>query len=165
MSLRDQLLKAGVVNKKQARKAEHQSKKVAYEQQKNVRLGVETQADEIASAIEQRQLEAKAADIARNQQIQKEREEKARYYQITDLIFHQDQLERNAPNAYFFTEEDGHIRRLQVSDLQALHLANGTLGIVSGEMVGRDYVIMGREQCLRVKEFDSSLIRCLHPEE
>ncbi|MER2493542.1 DUF2058 domain-containing protein [Catenovulum sediminis] len=114
-SLKDQLLNAGLVNQKQAKKASKKSKK-------NRTLNKEAQA-----AAEQRKLEQQAKTEEANKKIRLEAEKKAIAAQVKQLI-ESNALESNGDIKYNF-DDQGVIKTLMVSAQQQKQLANGFIGI------------------------------------
>ena len=82
MSLREQLLAAGLVSKKQAEQAERQQKQKHHQHAK----GKPSQADEARRAAQQAQAAKAARDQELNLKRQQEAEQKARAAQIRQLI-------------------------------------------------------------------------------
>ncbi|WP_017445557.1 DUF2058 domain-containing protein [Gayadomonas joobiniege] len=118
-SLRDQLLNAGVVNEKQAKKASKKSKK-------NRQLKRDAQ-----EAAEQRKAEQAAKTDEANRQIREQAEHKALIAQIKQLI----QTNEIAPEgdlSYNFNYQNT-VKNIRVSDKQQKQLASGFIAIVTSD--------------------------------
>lgn len=162
MSLRDQLLKAGVVNKKQARNASKQAKKRNHEQLKAAKKGEEV-GDDLAKEIAQQQAEQRERDKERNLAIQKQREEEAEVFRIRDLMLAHDLLDRYGSEKYYFKTTANEIHSVMVHERQIQLLAKGALGIVAGDMIHREYILLDEIYCHEIAKLKSSLVVCLHP--
>lgn len=129
-SLQDQLLNAGVANKKQAVKA----KKAKNQKVKQRKSGVVVQ-DDTAKNLRKEQ-EAKAErDRALNRQRDEKAAQKAIAAQIVQIIEHS-RVRRPENSEIRFNFTDGtHVKYLHVTEEQRRHLAKGFLGIAKlGEL-------------------------------
>ena len=123
MSLRDQLLKAGLVSKKQAQKVEASNRKQGHDSKKNKELADALQAE--------KQLELDKIEEEKNKrkEIDKELNKQRETYYRARQILNSNCL--NAPNAtesYFF-EENNKVRKVMVTAWQREMLARGKMGI------------------------------------
>jgi uncharacterized protein YaiL (DUF2058 family) len=154
LSLRDQLLKAGLVNQKQAKQAGKQ-------QQKQQRLEKKNQVD-VDDAVRQAALQAQAEKLARDQELnrqqQQKAEQKARTAQVKQLIEHS-RLPKIIGDDYYNFVDDKKIKRLAVNDLMRGKLSSGSLGIVRH---GGGYEVIPREAALRIQERDPRRIVLLN---
>ena len=125
MSLRDQLLKAGLVNEKQVKQAGKQ-------QQKQQRLEKKGQV-EIDDAQKQAAVQAKAEKVARDQELNRQQQEKveqkARAAQIKQLI-ETTRLPKLSGEDYYNFVDDKKVKRLPVNALMRNKLSTGGLAIV-----------------------------------
>lgn len=125
MSLQDQLLKAGLIDQKKAKKIEKTKHKQVKAKQKNK---IET-VDEAKVAAQQAQAEKVERDRQLNQQRKDEAERKALGAQIRQLVEMNRQPTDRGDIAYSFT--DGSVvKRIHVSDSQQKQLSNGRLCII-----------------------------------
>ena len=125
MSLKDQLLKAGLIDQKKASKANKSKHQQVKQKQKNK---VET-VDEAKVAAQQAQAEKVARDRELNAQRKAEAERKALSAQIRQLIEMNRQTTGEGDIAYSFT--DGSlVKNLYVNEQQQRQLSNGRLCIV-----------------------------------
>ncbi len=126
MSLRDQLLKAGLVNEKQAKQATKQK-------QKQQRLEHKNQVDKDDSqrqAAEQAKAEKLARDQELNRQQQEKAEKKAKAAQIKQLI-EGTRLPKLESDDYYNFVDAKKVKRIAVNDLIRDKLSRGSLAIVS----------------------------------
>lgn len=146
MSLRDQLLKAGLVNEKQAKQATKQK-------QKQQRLEHKNQVDKDDSqrqAAEQAKAEKLARDQELNRQQQEKAEKKAKAAQIKQLI-EGTRLPKLESDDYYNFVDAKKVKRIAVNDLIRDKLSRGSLAIVSYD--GR-YEIVPRDAAVKIQERD-----------
>jgi uncharacterized protein YaiL (DUF2058 family) len=164
-SLKDQLLKAGFVDKKQAKQAEMERKRQAKEARKARKSGqkVEPSAGEIAAqkALQERQLQAQRSREL-NRAREEERARKALRAQVKQLVEKEAQPHGKGDTRYHFVEEKK-IKRLYVDGEQQAALAKGDLAIVKWE--GHHYLV-SPEVAGKVRErFPNTLVFVAEPEE
>ena len=154
LSLRDQLLKAGLVNEKQA-------KQVGKQQQKQNRLEHKGQVEKDESqklAALQAMAEKAARDQELNRQQQEKAEQKARAAQVKQLIEHSRLPKLNSEDYYNFVD-DKKVKRLAVNNLMRDKLSRGSLAIVRH---GGGYEVIPREAALKIQERDPRRIVLLN---
>ena len=146
LSLRDQLMKAGLVSEKQAKQAGKQK-------QKQQRLEKKGQV-EVDDAIKQAALQAQAEKATRDQELneqQKEKaEQKARAAQIKQLI-ESSRLPKLQSDDYYNFVDEKKIKRIAVNTMLRDKLSRGSLAIVRH---GGGYEMIPREAALRIQERD-----------
>jgi len=125
MSLQDQLLKAGLVDNKQANKIKKTKLKQTKQKQKNK---IET-TDEAKLAAQQAQAEKVERDRQLNQQRKAEAERKAVAAQVRQLVEMNRQPRDDGDIDYSFTD-GALIKRMAVTGTQLKQLSNGRLCIV-----------------------------------
>jgi uncharacterized protein YaiL (DUF2058 family) len=125
MSLQDQLLKAGLVDKKKAHKINKSKNKQVKQKQKSK---IET-TNEARLATQQAQAEKVARDRRLNQQQKAEAESKAVTAQIRQLVEMNRQTGDEGNIDYSFTD-DTLIKRVVVTETQLKQLSNGRLCII-----------------------------------
>lgn len=140
--LRDQLLKAGLVNEKQAKKAQLEKRKDD-KQGKSQTVSVEEQAKRQKAAAEKAE-----RDRQLNQQRLEQQERKALLAQIQQLVDAHKQSPGEGEFAYSFTDA-GLVKRLYVSDSVRGRIARGALGIVKS---GGRYELVPRDIAERIRE-------------
>lgn len=146
LSLRDQLLKAGLVNEKQAKQATKQ-------QQKQQRLEKKGQVEKDNSQREaalKAQAEKQARDQELNRQQQEKAEQKARAAQVKQLI-ERSRLPKLTTDDYYNFVDDKKVKRISVNNLMRDKLSSGSLAIVRH---GGGYEIIPREAALKIQERD-----------
>ncbi len=146
LSLRDQLMKAGLVSEKQAKQAgKHKQKQQRLEKKGQV---------EVDDAIKQAALQAQAEKAARDQELneqQKEKaEQKARAAQIKQLI-ESSRLPKLQSDDYYNFVDEKKIKRIAVNTMLRDKLSRGSLAIVRH---GGGYEMIPREAALRIQERD-----------
>jgi uncharacterized protein YaiL (DUF2058 family) len=125
MSLQDQLLKAGLVDKKKAQKAQKEKHKQAKVKRKNK---IET-VDEARLAAEKAHAEKVERDRQLNQQRKEEAEQKAITAQIRQLI-EMNRQEKNAGDITYNFTDGTTVSHIYVDERQQKQLSNGHLAIV-----------------------------------
>ncbi|ARA82331.1 nucleoprotein/polynucleotide-associated enzyme [Pseudomonas amygdali pv. tabaci str. ATCC 11528] len=154
LSLRDQLLKAGLVNQKQA-------KQVGKEKQKEQRLvhKGQAQADDSQKRAAQEAMAEKAKrDQELNRQQQEKVEQKARTAQVKQLI-EVSRLPKLITEDYYNFVDDKKVKRISVNALVRNKLSSGSLAIVHH---GGGYEIIPREAALKIQERDPRRIVLLN---
>lgn len=146
MSLRDQLLKAGLVNEKQAKQAGKQKQK----QERLERKGQVEKDDSQRQAALQAHAEKLARDQELNRQQQEKAEQKARAAQIKQLI-EVARLPKLTTDDYYNFVDDKKVKRLSVNALMRDKLSRGSLAIVRH---GGGYEVIPREAALKIQERD-----------
>ena len=150
ISLRDQLLKAGLVNQKQA-------KQVSKDKQKEQRLVHKGQieADDSQKRAAQDAMAEKAKrDQELNRQQQEKVELKARTAQVKQLI-EVSRLPKLTTEDYYNFVDDKKVKRISVNTLMRNKLSSGSLAIVHH---GGGYEIIPREAALKIQERDPQRI-------
>jgi uncharacterized protein YaiL (DUF2058 family) len=154
LSLRDQLLKAGLVNEKQAKQA-------GKEKQKKQRLEKKGHIEKDESqklAAQQAMAEKAARDQELNRQQQEKIEQKARAAQIKQLI-EVSRLPKLTSEDYYNFVDDKKVKRLSVNKLMRDKLSSGSLAIVRH---GGGYEVIPREAALKIQERDAQRVVLLN---
>jgi len=148
-SLQDQLLKAGLANRKQAVKA----KKAKNHKEKLKRSGVSVE-EEVAQAAAKKDAEKRDRDRELNMQQKARADADAIRAQIVQLI----QLNRitDRGDIEFRFNDQNIIRTFSVSEKQRVALVNGVLAIVRASE--SDYEIVPRKTALKIAERDEALV-------
>nr|MBO2509817.1 DUF2058 domain-containing protein [Gammaproteobacteria bacterium] len=154
MSLRDQLLKAGLVNEKQVKQAEKQKQK----QQRLEKKG-QAEADKSSKLAAQKALAEKAArDQELNRLRQEKAQKKAEAAQIKQLIERSRLPKLNTEDYYNFVD-DKKVKRLSVNDMMRDKLSRGSLAIVRH---AGGYEVIPREAALKIQQRDPARIVLLN---
>lgn len=154
LSLRDQLLKAGLVNEKQAKQAGKQQQK----QQRLVHKGQVEKDESQKLAAQQAMAEKAARDQELNRQQQEKIEQKARAAQIKQLI-EASRLPKLTTEDYYNFVDDKKVKRLSVNALMRNKLSSGSLAIVRH---GGGYEVIPREAALKIQERDAQRVVLLN---
>ncbi|MCP5126584.1 MAG: DUF2058 family protein [Gammaproteobacteria bacterium] len=167
MSLRDELLKAGLVSADKAKKQASDTRKQDHQRKKNKALAEEEAARQ---AEVRRQAEAEVTlKREHDRQLNLEREagkqRRERVARIRQLI---DTHRLNEPDAeiqYNFLDSDGYwIRAIRVTPAQRKGLAMGRLAIVRGDRHEFDFALASRETAIKLQEFAPERLLTLHSE-
>ena len=154
LSLRDQLLKAGLVNEKQAKQAGKQQQK----QQRLVHKGQVEKDESQKLAAQQAIAEKTARDQELNRQQQEKVEQKARAAQIKQLI-EVSRLPKLTTEDYYNFVDDKKVKRLSVNTLMRNKLSSGSLAIVRH---AGGYEVIPREAALKIQERDAQRVVLLN---
>lgn len=154
ISLRDQLLKAGLVNEKQAKQAGKQQQK----QQRLVKKGQAEADHSTREAARQAQLDKQTRDQQLNQQQQEAARQKAIVAQINQLIDSARLPKLNGEDFYNFVD-DKKVKRIAVNALMRDKLSRGSLAIARQ---GNGYEVIPREAALKIQERDPRRIVLLN---
>jgi uncharacterized protein YaiL (DUF2058 family) len=165
MSLRDQLLKSGLANKQQAKKAEKESKKRQHQQlaaQKDEPSAALK--DEISQEIEEKQRQQRERDRELNRQQEEEKRQREALARAIDIMIHHDLKEYRASVPYYYRYRETQIGCIMVNEMQQSLLAQGRMGLVSFDL---DYCVylVDAEQCEKIRACDPSFVVCQHEEE
>jgi len=156
MSLREQLLQAGLGTRKQAKQAEQQQ----HQQNKNRAAALERQKEQ-----QRRAAQAQAAKAARDQELNRKRQEQAerkeRWAQIRQLI-DQHRVSRPETDDYFNFIDRKKVRRMSVDAALRERLVGGALVIVRCE--GR-YDVVPAEIAERIREREPRAVVSLTAQE
>jgi len=147
-SIQDQLLKAGLGNKKQAvkaRKAQNQKQKL-----KATGVQVEDEAEVLAREAQQEKVER---DRELNRQKQAQADARAIAAQIQQLI-EMNRIEERGETEFSFSV-DSVIKTLQLADIHRKQLISGKLAIAK---LGDGYEIVPRQVAEKIEERDGSVI-------
>ena len=154
LSLRDQLLKAGLVNEKQAKQAGKQKQK----ENRLVHKG-QAEKDETARLAA---LQAKAEKAERDQELNRQQQEKAaqkaRAAQVKQLV-EASRLPKLTTEDYYNFVDDKKVKRLSVNNLMRDKLSRGSLAIVRHAGA---YEVIPREAALKIQEREPQRIVLLN---
>ncbi|MFF7708652.1 DUF2058 family protein [Pseudomonas sp. NPDC007930] len=154
LSLRDQLLKAGLVNQKQVKQVTKDQKK-----QKRLEHKGQVDVDDTQQRIAQEAMAEKAKrDLELNRQQQEKAEAKARAAQVKQLI-EATRLPKLTTEDYYNFVDDKKVKRLSVNSLMRSKLSNGALAIVHH---GGGYEVVPREAALKIQQRDPQRIVMLN---
>ncbi len=171
MSLKDELVKAGLVSAKQARQVAHRER--VERKQSGQQPGAAPAQDEAAARAEEvrREREAQRArdqQLAREQQArqaEREREiqERERRTAQLEAALRDGRIENwQGARTYYFTD-GARIESLSVSDDMARRLQEGTAAIVRSDAPAAPYAPLNAAQALRLRELAPERVVTLHP--
>jgi uncharacterized protein YaiL (DUF2058 family) len=130
LSLRDQLLKAGLVTEKQVEDAERQKKRQQYVQPRGRKAPTGPTPQQLA--VQRAAAEKAARDVELNRKKQEKADRRARFAQIKQLV-EQHQVPRVETDDYYNFVDGTKIRRISVTPELRGRLVAGTLAIVRNE--------------------------------
>ena len=156
LSLRDQMLKAGLVNEKQAKQAGKEQKRQHRLEKKGAVEIDDTQRHAALKAMAEKQ----ARDQELNRQQQENAERKAFVAQIRQLIEGARLPKLDSEDYYNFVDYKK-VKRIAVNPVVRNKLVNGQLAIVKH---GQGYEIIPRDVALKVQERDARRIVVLNLE-
>lgn len=154
LSLRDQLLKAGLVNEKQAKQADKQKQK----QQRLEKKGQVEVDDEQKRIALQAMADKAAKDQELNRQQQEKVAQKALAAQIKQLI-ETSRLPKMTSEDYYNFVDEKKVKRIAVNAMMRDKLSRGSLAIVR---LGGGYEIIPREAALKIQERDAQRVLLLN---
>jgi len=163
MSLRDQLLKSGLANKEQTKKANKESKKRQHKelQAKKDQPTLDVK-DSISQEIEDKLHQQREADRDRNRQKEDDRRQREAWHRAMDVMVSGDLKDPRASIPYYFIFDEVKIGEMLVTEAQQLQLAAGNLAIVSFDKNFR-FFLVDTDQAEKVKAGNSAFIICWHP--
>lgn len=155
-SLRDQLLKAGLVSQKQARQSEHQQR---VKRKSTGRDGLEAEKAAKQAEIAAQKAADRQADKARAADQNAAVDARNLQNQIAQIVSGgRARVDDRGRRRFFFETRDGRVLYLALGDPENDQLISGQLGIVESES-GKVSVI-DRATAARVAELDPRWIRC-----
>lgn len=166
MSLRDQLLKAGVVSADTVAKAENERRKQTHQAKKGQPEAKTAEQQRAAEQRARQQAEAEARrqrDRELNAQREAERRRKEDLARARQLIEANRVNDPKAEDRYNFT--DGRfVRSVRVTDAQRRQIAMGKLGIARMDNKGFDFALVPREVALKLQGFCADRVALLYEE-
>lgn len=148
MSLKDQLMKAGLTNAKKVRAAEHEKRQMAKDP------NAET-ADKLAARA---QAEKAERDRELNRQQQEEKEKRAVKAQVRQLI-ETHRIPREGGDVPYQFTDDKKIKKLYVKPAQQAQLASGQIAVVR---LGEGYELVPTVVAEKVRQRDEAAVVLLN---
>jgi uncharacterized protein YaiL (DUF2058 family) len=166
MSLRDQLLKAGLVSKKQAKQAETQTKLKEHQAKKNKLVAEELALEKEAELrrIEEQRAEKQQYDLELNRLREQQRIERENYLRCLQLMKSNAINENRASVIYYFLESERFVRKVMVTAWQKELLARGKLAIGRLNEQVDEFLILPYTTAQTVLSLYPSFIITLHSE-
>ncbi len=152
MSLRDQLLKAGVVSRKQKQAAERDLKRKRKKKQSK-RTSKKAQ-DRAAQALAEQQREAVIAEkLERRRQVEHAKEASARRLRANQIVEHHAMRSKPGPQPFWHPTPGGvFLHRLDLPRSLAEQLRRGSLAVVWSESFGEpSYRVVARDVAERLR--------------
>ena len=147
-SLADQLLNVGAVDKKKAKKSQHQKRQTANKNRKAVKSGKEVQGDDLKKQLEHTAREKQQHDLELNKQRDVEQAGKALIAEVGQIVDkHKIKIPKDAELAYNFTHNNT-IKKLYVSEQQQKELTQAYLAIA---ITGESYALIPDKIAARIE--------------
>ncbi len=165
MSLRDQLLKAGLVSSEQAKKAERRTRKQTHQVKKDKAVAQQTRQEQQEQHRQQAEQMRQKRDRDRelNRRREQEKNRKALLAQVRQILQHHRQNDSDAESLFNF-QAGKKIRRVRVTPDQQRQLAMGRLGIARNPHDPFDYPIVPRAAAVKLAALGDEFIAVLNPE-
>jgi uncharacterized protein YaiL (DUF2058 family) len=165
MSLRDELLKAGLVSSDKAKKLDSDGRKQDYQRKKGQALIPEEEAQraEARKRVEADSLGKREQDRQLNRAREAEkkcREQVARAHQLIEAH----RVNESEAEIAYNVQNGNRIRTVRVTAQQRRALAMGRLAIVRGDRRELDFALVPREIAQKLVEFAPDRVLLLHPE-
>lgn len=157
MSLKDELLKANLINKKQLKKIEHEQR---VERSKNGYAKMQQKQEERIQQIEQKQEEQKKRDQELAEKKNKEQKQKEYNARIQDTISHGLCEISNGNRKFYFIQQNKKIPCLLISDMQGEKLEQGQLAII--EFPINEFCLVQRTTAQKLQSFAPEIVRFLN---
>lgn len=156
MSLRDQLLKAGVVSEDRAKKVEQDKKKTKHQAYRDkdvkAKLEAEKKAQQDAILASDKAQKAKAQES--NQEVSLKQQRKALRVEARRIIDQKRVNVEKANDQFNFSSDGKKIRYVSVTAEQRKQLGNGNLAICRNDRDGFDYPLIPKENAMRLVEIE-----------
>jgi uncharacterized protein len=153
-SFQDQLLKAGLVNKKQVTKAKHE-KRISKKQKKH------SNTTNTTSKIKQELASEKKRNQELNRKLSEKKQQRERLAQVKQLI-EQNRLDKDDRGEAYNFVDDNKIKRIYVSGEIADQLSRGQAAIVKQ---GINYEVVPVKVAQQIASRDKNAVLVLHAKE
>ena len=147
----DQLLKAGLINKKQAKKANHEKYLKRKQNKKNTPSAVSAKAREEQAALAKRNREL-------NRQRDEENRQREQRAQVKQLI-EKNRLKKDDRGEPYYFSEQNKINRIFVSEEMTDQLSRGQLAIVK---FGDSYEVVPAKVAYQIADRDKKALVAFH---
>ncbi len=156
MSLRDQLLKVGVVSEDRAKKAEQEKKKTKHQafRDKDVRAKLDAEKKVQQDAVLASENAKKAKSQESNQAVSLKQQRKALRVEARRIIDQKRVNVEKANDQFNFSSDGKKIRYVSVTAEQRKQLGNGNLAICRNDRDGFDYPLIPKENAIRLMEIE-----------
>lgn len=156
MSLRDQLLKAGVVSEDRAKKVELDKKKAKHQafRDKDVKAKLESEKKRQQDAILAQEKADKQKSQMANQAVSLKQKRKAFRVEARRIIDEKRVNQENATDQFNFSSDGKKIRYVSVTAEQRKLLGKGLLAICRNDRDGFDYPLIPADNAKRLLEIE-----------
>ena len=155
MSLKDELLKAKLINKKQLKQVEHEQR---LERKQLGKEGIQQKEQARMQEIEQKREEQKKRDQELAQKQKEERLEKEKVARIEEIMqLGKVEGQDHGTRKFYFVAQDGKISFLMLSDNTAENLEKGHIAII--EYPQREFVLVYKTSVEKLYSLDKNLVR------
>jgi uncharacterized protein YaiL (DUF2058 family) len=166
MSLREQMLKAGLVSQNQAKKAETEARQKSHKLKKD-KTAAAAEAARKAAEAQQRKAAAER-QRARDRQLNQERENQKKRHEaaarIRQLMASHRANDAKAEILYNFLVTEKTIDYVRVTPQQQRLLALGRIAVARNPDNPFDFPLLPRDTAAKIAESNKELILLLHPE-
>lgn len=164
MSLRDQLLKAGLVNKKQVKRTEAAKRKQAHREHKGKQdaLVARAETEDELERIEQDKRAKREEDRQLNLELEAKRRAHENHFRCRQLVRSRALNERDAHEPYYFLQDACVVRRIYLTPMQVELMARGRAALVVDPDDADTFLIVGEKTVKTVAELCPEMIVCQH---
>lgn len=156
-SLQEQLLKAGLSDKKRARQASIDKKKKTKQARHNAKHKIEVE-DELKKEVAQKKAQQQAKNQAMAQQQKQAQEEKEKQARIKQILEHNGLKDYDGELAYNFTYNNL-VKKIHVNEQVHKSIVKGTLAIC---VFAEAFYLIPETIASRLAQLDSSVIASLN---
>lgn len=153
-SLQEQLMKAGLASKQDARNAKAQKRKAQKQKKKKGTVEI----SEVEQQVEQAKLEKQEKDKALNREIQQQAERTADLAKVRQMIKQHGLQDIEGEDVFKFSYENK-VKEITVDGRTRQALVNGKLGVC---VLGEDFYLLADETVRRISTIDDSFIAYLY---
>ncbi len=155
MSLKEELLKAKLINKKQLKQIEHEQR---LERKQLGKEGLQEKETARAQEIDQKREEQRKRDQELAQQQKEVRSEKEKAARIQEAIQTGKVEEQyTGTRKFYFVAQDGKIPFFLLNDKTAEKLERGAIAIV--EYPAREFVLVHKSSAEKLRNLDENIVR------
>lgn len=164
-SLREQLLKAGLVSEEQVKKDETNKRKQTHKVKKNKKLAKQENQKQRAEQAQKAQQQTEQRDRDRVLNLQRDAKQKRRdeLARIRQLISQHRQNDADAELPYNF-QSGKVVRKVRVTAQQQKQLGAGRLGIIRNPQDEFDFVLLPRDAVLKISAIEARSLVLLYDE-
>jgi len=157
MSLRDQLLKSGLVNKKAARRLDREQKQARKSKQGSKQRKNKIRREREAAEAAKREADS-AARLAQRREREQVRDRYEAALRVRNLILG-NRVKNRGSHPFYIRDRDGLIHRMDLHPKVATELSNGRLGVARLDHGTRvEFVLIGSNAAERLAELDPSVL-------